>query len=280
MTEPDWAIDSFRGGVRSREPGPPPSPMAPALVLHVPHSATAIPADVRSQLRLDDAELTAELAAMTDWHTDRLATEAVERAGVDATVFRNLRSRLVVDPERFPDDREVMAGRGMGAVYTATSKLAPLRTPDPEVERTLLDRYFHPYADALAGVVDEALAGAGRCVVIDLHSYPSRPLPYELDATADRPGVCLGTDPAHTPADLVGRAAEAFSGVTGGVGVDTPFAGTYVPGRHHGTDHRVSSLMLEIRRDLYLDEPATIDQPRLDGLVDRLARFLRSISAA
>ena len=268
-----WEIERHRARAGREPTGGTP------LVVHVPHSATAIPPDVRAQLLLDDAGLTAELAAMTDWHTDRLATEAVERAGADAIVFRNTWSRLVVDPERFPDEREVLAARGMGAVYTTTSTLDALRIGDPAVELDLLARFFHPYATALADTVDEVLAAVGRCTLIDLHSYPSVPLPYELDPAAPRPGVCLGTDPFHTPAALVARASEAFGGGPGGVELDTPFAGTYVPGRHYGADRRVSSLMIEIRRDLYLDEPSGIDPAGFDAVADRLARLLRSLAS-
>jgi N-formylglutamate deformylase len=273
-----WSVDRYGPDAGPSSAGPslastPPGP----LVVHVPHSGTMIPNEVRSQLLLDDAGIDAELAAMTDWHTDLLAAEALDRSGVPATVFRNRLTRLVVDPERFPDEREVMAGRGMGAVYTSTSTLDPLRVHDDAVELDLLERFFHPYAVALADSVDAVLAAFGRCVLVDLHSYPSLALPYELDPDAPRPGICIGTDPAHTPDDLVGAASQAFDGVVGGVGLDSPFAGTYVPIRHYGADLRVSSVMIEIRRDLYLTEPSTIDRPRLDLLVDRLAAFLRSV---
>ena len=247
--------------------GPPVGP----VVVHVPHAGTEIPDDVRAGLLLDDDELGAELAAMTDWHTDRLAADAVARSGVAATVFRNPWSRLVVDPERFPDEREVMRSRGMGAVYTRTSALEPLRIDDPAQEARLIERWFVPYAAALAELVGRTLDGFDRCVLIDLHSYPSVPLAYEVDPTASRPGVCVGTDPFHTPAELRDTVVDAFAGVPGGVDLDTPFAGTYVPLDHYGVDARVTSVMVEIRRDLYLDEPSTIDPAGFDDLVSRLA---------
>ena len=53
-----------------------------STVLHVPHASTAIPAGVRERIVLDDEQLAAELAAMTDWHTVTLALAAAKAAGV------------------------------------------------------------------------------------------------------------------------------------------------------------------------------------------------------
>lgn len=255
--------------------GPPSGP----LVVHVPHAGLEIPDDVRADLLLDDDQLTAELAAMTDWHTDRLAADALARAAVAASVFCNPLSRLVVDPERFPDEREVMRSRGMGAVYTKTSALEPLRDDDPAKEAQLLERYFHPYAAALTDLVDRTLAAFGRCLLVDLHSYPSTALPYELDPTAPRPGVCVGTDEFHTPPALRDAVVDACTGVRGGAALDAPFAGTYVPLDHYGTDARVTSVMVEIRRDLYLDEPSTIDRTGFEDLVARLAALFGMLAS-
>jgi len=81
---------------------------------------------------LDDDALGAELSAMTDAHTDRLAGRTSDSLGSRRPwSFVNGLSRLVVDPERFPDAREAMNRVGMGAVYTRTSTGARLRAEDP-----------------------------------------------------------------------------------------------------------------------------------------------------
>ena len=48
-----------------------PNPPSP-IVIHVPHSSTFIPPDVRDEIVLDDDELKLELLRMTDWYTDEL----------------------------------------------------------------------------------------------------------------------------------------------------------------------------------------------------------------
>jgi N-formylglutamate deformylase len=225
------------------------------VVLHVPHAARHIPASARGRIVLDDAALALELDRMTDTDTDRLAACAAGAAGERPWVMENLVSRLVVDPERFPDEREEMREVGMGAVYTRTSHGEELRAEDPADTRLLLAEYFDPYAQAMTDVVEDRLAATGRAVIIDVHSYPSRALPYERHAAGARPAVCLGTDDFHTPGWLVDAARAAFD-ECGGIALNTPFSGCYVPLRHYRSSREVGALMIEIRRDTYLREPA------------------------
>lgn len=236
--------DSFE-----RIAGHPDSP----VILHVPHSSRAIPRDVRTGILLDDAALELELDHITDAHTAQLAAVAADRMRIRPWQFVNRLSRLVVDPERFPDDREEMRTVGMGAVYTRTTHGVPLRAGDLD-PTALLNTYFHPYAHAMTDLVAERLAATGRAVILDVHSYPTRPLPYELHADGPRPPICLGTDTFHTPPALLARARTVL-GTIGTTALDTPFAGTYVPLGYYGTDARVTALMIEIRRDVYMSEP-------------------------
>ena len=141
------------------------------LLGHVPHSATWIPPDERARLRLTDEALAAELLLITDAHTDRLAAGLRD---LGATLLVNRVSRLVVDPERFPDDAaEPMAKAGQGAVYTRTVLGARLRDPDRIERERLLVRWFAPYHGALEGLVASALARWGRCLILDIHSFGS-----------------------------------------------------------------------------------------------------------
>ncbi|MFF8841413.1 N-formylglutamate amidohydrolase [Streptomyces sp. NPDC015127] len=263
--------------------GPPPSfqllPGAPdsPVLLHVPHSSRAIPADVRAGIVLDDAALERELDHITDSHTAEIAAVAAAAAGIAPWRFVNQLSRLVIDPERFPDEREEMLAVGMGAVYTRTTHREALR-PDGYDGSGLVRSYFEPYAAAMTAAVDARLAAAGRAVVIDVHSYPSEPLPYELHGDGPRPPICLGTDPVHTPAGLLDAAREAFAGF-GGTGTDSPFAGTYVPLKHYGRDERVSALMIEIRRDVYMKEPGGEAGPGLKALGTALAGLVEAVGS-
>jgi N-formylglutamate amidohydrolase len=243
-------------------------------VVHVPHSSTRIPDDVRAHLLLDEDSLAEELRRMTDARTDELAILAASQVAPRPWLFVNRLSRLVVDPERLPDEHEVMFGVGMGAVYTRTSGGLVLREDDERVRGSLLSRFFTPYAEAMADLVDERISATGRAVVLDLHSYPVKALPYERFQDARRPPVCLGVDFDHTPAVLVERASRACSAL-GDVVVNEPFVGSYIPLRHFGRDIYVTSVMVELRRDVYLRGDGSLDQKGADKVVEALVAILK-----
>lgn len=245
------------------------APDSPVL-MHVPHASVQIPSGVRQHLLLDDAALALEVDRMTDSGTAELASAVADTARVRPWQFVNALSRLVVDPERFPDDREEMLAAGMGAVYTRTSYGKPLRGPDRAHEAELLATVFEPYAVALTEAVASRLVATDHAVIMDVHSFPAQALPYELHADDRRPQVCLGTDSRHTPAWLVALAQESFAEFD--VALDEPFRGTYVPLRYFGVDERVLSLMVEVRRDVPPDGPALVAAltALVDGLPERL----------
>ncbi|MFI8890261.1 N-formylglutamate amidohydrolase [Streptomyces paradoxus] len=243
------------------------------VILHVPHSAREIPAAVRAGIVLGDEELARELDHITDAHTAEIAEAAAGAVGITPWRFVNRLSRLVVDPERFPDEREEMLAVGMGAVYTRTTHGRALR-PDDVDAAPLVERYFEPYAREMTRAVADRLDVTGRAVIIDVHSYPSRRLPYELHGEGPRPPVCLGTDSFHTPPALLDAAREAF----GETELDTPFGGTYVPLEFYGKRPEVSALMVEIRRDTYMTEPGGRPGPGLERLATALAGLVDAVS--
>ena len=265
------------------------------VVLHVPHDSTVIPPSVRDQFLLDDEALGAELARMTDHHTARLFGAAL--VSMDQRVRAEV-SRLVVDVERFQDDeRESMARRGMGAVYSVTSGLEPLRRALTPAERQrLIERFYLPHHAVLTLAVDRALARHGRCLVIDCHSFPGLALPYEqvgdacgiapqpgadgncavgqdADKPSDRrPDICIGTDSFHTSEALRNAFVGSFARAGWTVSVDSPFAGALVPSAHFETDPRVAAVMVEVNRALYMDESTSAPLPNFAEVARQIGR--------
>ena len=222
------------------------------VIVHLPHASTVIPPDVRAELLLADDELSEELLRITDHDTDLLFGDLVE---LGATLFVNDRSRLVFDPERFLDDAlEPMAARGQGVVYWRGTQGQPIRQPSAALRKRRVAELYRPYHAALDALMAEYLESAGECLVIDGHSFSTEPLPSEIDQSPGRPDICIGTDRLHTPVALAARLESAFAAEGFRVRRDAPFAGTFVPGGYYGQDVRVRSVMIEVRRGLYMDE--------------------------
>ncbi len=111
-----------------------------------------------------------------------------------------------------------------------------------------------------------------HCLIIDGHSFPALPLPYELNQTAFRPDFCLGTDDFHTPDELVAKVEKILKSCGYSTAQDQPFSGTIVPMKHYRKDQRVQSLMIEINRWLYLKKDYSVDLERMKRLILVLER--------
>lgn len=69
-----------------------------------------------------------------------------------------------------------------------------------------------------------------------------------------RPAICLGTDPYHTSTWIIDTLSGAFRSQGLEVAVDRPYAGCIVPLDFWHLEQHVLSIMVEVRRDLYMDE--------------------------
>ena len=210
-----------------------------AIILHIPHASIVLPTEV--EFLLGHEALAYEVDAMTDHHTDRL----FDLLGARRCVFPV--SRLVVDPERFIEDS--MESVGMGVVYTHTSSGKPLRKISLEQRQHLIDEYYHPHHQQLTTMASEALSIHGRCLIIDCHSFPAKPLEYETDPY--RPDVCIGTDAFHTRPELEASLINSFQEYGYSVAINSPFSGSLVPMDFYKKDRQVQSIMVELNRGLY-----------------------------
>lgn len=231
----------------------PPDGVKLPLVVHVPHCSREIPEHFRNQFALTDDELDTEIIAMTDSYTDELFHTTIELGGL---MFVNRTSRLVMDPERFPDDEEEpMSMKGMGAIYTKTSDGSRLRRQSfsPEEPSDAMEKLYWPYARALGNVVRECLDRFSRCLIVDAHSFPSKALPYE-DNRLVRPDICFGHDPCHVPCDVLDGLKSICAEQGWRTADNSPFTGSYVPLDYYRSEPRVKSLMIEINRGRYMNE--------------------------
>ena len=245
------------------------------MILHIPHASMHIPETIRGQFVLDDTALEQEVLLVTDAFTDELFDYAECRRVISEV------SRLVVDVERFSHDRdEPMSRLGQGMIYTKTCLGKPLRRQLSEEERRLLkSAYYVPHHELLRRAVLEALLYSGHALVVDCHSYPSRPLPCDESQDENRPDFCIGTDAFHTPPGLLQAVESALRGAGCSVGIDSPYSGSLVPSAYHRKNPNVWTIMIEVNRNLYMDEITGAKLPGFQSVKDRVQAILKELAA-
>ena len=239
------------------------------LVVSMPHVGTEVPEAIAR--RMTDA---GRGVPDTDWHVDRLY-DFLEELGVGhiAAIY----ARYVVDLNRPPDGRPLYPGASETELCpTTTFAEQPIylegQGPDAaEVEERRV-RYWQPYHDALAELVDAALARHGRVVLWDAHSIRSR-VPRFFSGRL--PDLNLGTRGGTTAhpmliAELAEVASEAEELGYGYV-VDGRFKGGYITATHGRPQEARHAVQLELAQAAYMDE----DPPYT--FRDDLARELRPV---
>jgi N-formylglutamate deformylase len=219
------------------------------LIIHIPHSSINIPL-LDGYVGTKD-KIQEELVKLTDWYTDELFYSDTD------TMIVAPFSRLFCDVERFENDaEEVMAKFGMGVLYERFDDGDLLRTVTPTLREYIIKNYYRKHHTHFTNKVTEELTKQETCLIIDCHSFPSIPLIRGLDQTKNRPDFNIGTDPYHTPKELVDASITYFEERGFSLGIDWPYSGTIVPMEHFQKNIKVHSIMLEVNRKLYLEEPS------------------------
>lgn len=219
------------------------------ILIHIPHSSYTIPNKYRNLFYLEEKELYQEQLKMTDSYTDEL----FDVEGIQKLIFPI--SRLVCDVERFRNkEDEEMTKQGMWVCYTQTSACKPLKIVDDGHKQEILQKYYDKHHLNFEKQVSQMLKEYRQCLIIDAHSFYSKPLPYELHAQTFRPDICIGADNFHTPDKITNYFYNAFSDLGYNVGINNPFCGSIVPLKFYANNKNVKSIMLEINRSLYMNE--------------------------
>jgi N-formylglutamate deformylase len=240
------------------------------IILHVPHSSTKIP--LYDGYLVDSSVLDKEILKLTDWFTDDLFY-----SDEDEMIIAEF-SRIFCDPERFTDDsQEVMAQYGMGVLYEKSDNGDEIRMVAPELKEKILNTFYWKHHHKFSLAVNNQLENHGKAIIIDCHSYPSIPLKRDLDKNPKRPDFNIGTDVYHTPKVLIDLSVSFFEKAGYTLGIDWPYKGSIVPMEHYQKNKNVQSIMLEINRGLYLNEPSNEKSESYLKVKDITQQFIKTI---
>ena len=169
----------------------------------------------------------------------------------------------------------------MGAVYTKTADGNQLKVDsfNSEEKKRVMSQYFHPYSKALEGEVAKVLETFGKCFIVDGHSFPTIPLPYE-DPDSNRPDICFGHDSFHAPSESISALENICRSRDYIFSHNEPFTGSYVPIKYFQKEPAIKSLMIEIRRGTYMNESSGCKSQQYDQTKNFASELLDRIVAS
>ena len=256
------------------------------VIFASPHSGRDYPAEFLAQAVLDPHTIRSsedafvdELFGMAPGMGAPLLAARAPRAYLDLNRAADELDPAVIEGlARVPHNPRISSGLGViprvvaggRAIYRGKLGLA-------EVEARLR-RFWHPYHQALAGLVEEVRAEFGQAVLIDCHSMPHEAIEAHTRPGQPRPEVVLGDRYGATAGrEVMERIEAAFAGAGLRVGRNAPFAGAYVAQAYGRPSRGVHVVQVEIDRALYMDEVRVEPLPGFGAFRDLMAGVVAEI---
>ena len=264
-------------------------PLYPTPIVHPPRNGLPVLLSVPHSGRNYDEAVLANAAQ------GRRSLETLEDPLVDRLVWRAVSAgfgsvmqpvpRAIIDCNR--DEEEVdpaailgispapvgpRARHGLGLVPSRTHRHGRLwRQPISRDElKRRIEQVHRPYHDAVAGQLSSLANIHGEALLIDCHSMPSRSQGQADIVIGDRHGTsCAGW--------LSSEAAEIARSSGFRAGLNDPYAGGAIVGRHGRPQLGIHAIQLEIDRSTYLKTDGrtpAVGFDRVACLIERMAADL------
>ena len=213
-------------------------------IFHVPHSSDFIPSGFIDDYLIKGDELSNEINIMKDDYTDKITKGFSD-------VLKFPYSRVFCDVERFDGDKEVMNKVGMGIIYTHSHDLKLIRVPK-KVDK--IKKIYNEHHDKFNSMVKDKLKKGKKVLILDIHSYSDKPLPYELFKDLKRPDICLGVDDFHLDKKSLDKIIYKIRREGFSYSINEPFKGCIIPSDYYMKNSDVKGIMIEFNKETLLKD--------------------------
>jgi N-formylglutamate amidohydrolase len=234
-------------------------------VFNAPHSGRCYPTAFLGQSRLDALTL----RKSEDCYVDELFAAVVDcgapllKANFPRAFLDVNREPFELDPRMFRDElpgyinsASVRVTGGLGTIPRIVAEgediyRAPLSFADA-LDR--IERYYRPYHQRLAALVQEAYKGYGAVLLIDCHSMPSSAA-APANSTGARADIVLGNrHGASCSEDILTALEEEFRSQGFSTLRNKPYAGGFITQTYGEPELGRHALQIEINRGCYMNE--------------------------
>ncbi len=233
------------------------------IAISIPHASIFVPKSIQKNLLIG----TKDIKNHADLYTDKIYNVK------NAHVLQAKIARLILDPNRAPDDIEVECRLQVDGVVVRTTpdgKNIYKHPPDLKSLSKRIEKYHMSYHEAL----DEMIHDKKCQFLIDGHSMWAKGPSALKDAGINRPQICLGNRDYTTCNREQTYFIKCFFENYGyEVVINKPYAGKFILGFHCNRRH-FPGIQIEFRRDLYLNEktlaPKLKEIKKLNNLIQAL----------
>lgn len=219
------------------------------ILITIPHASLFVPADLRKNMNLVEKEIKE--------HAD-LATDEIFDVP-NAYVIKADIHRLVVDPNRAPDDIEMeikLASEGVVVAISEGGKTIYHTPPTVEQIAQRVERYHEKFHKKIEQITPKVK------FMIDGHSMKSIGPLNKPDAGKPRADIILGNrDYTTCSRQITLKIKDFFENKGYSVSVNTPYKGKYVIG-YHASRKDLPGIQVEVNRKLYMNEKTLAIYPK------------------
>jgi N-formylglutamate amidohydrolase len=258
------------------------------MIFASPHSGRDYPADFlaravldRQAIRSSEDAFVYQLFDGAPHHGAPLLTARAPRAFIDLNRAADELDPAVIDGIfRAPHNPRVSSGLGViPRVVAGGQQIYRGKLSLAEAEARI-SRFWHPYHEALSGLIEETRARFGSAVLIDCHSMPHEAIEAHSRPGQPRPEVVLGDRYGVAAGqEVMDRVQSVFEASGLRVVRNAPFAGAYVAQAYGRPTRGVHVVQVEIDRALYMNEARVAPLPgfaafraQIAGIVAELVR--------
>ena len=240
-----------------------PRQQAGPVIFASPHSGRDYPDEFLARALLDRQEIRSSEDAFVDQLFDAapslgapLLSAFAPRAFIDLNRAADELDPAVIDGiARAPHNPRVASG--LGVIPRVVAGGRPIYrgklTLSEATDR--ISRYWHPYHEALADLIEETRRSFGTAILIDCHSMPHEAIEAHSRPGQPRPQVVLGDRYGVAAGrEVMDRVEAAFAAAGLRVARNAPFAGAYIAQAYGRPSRGVHVVQVEIDRALYMDE--------------------------
>jgi N-formylglutamate amidohydrolase len=156
---------------------------------------------------------------------------------------------------RAPHNPRVSSGLGVIPRVVANGRPIYRGKLTLEEARRRIATVWHPYHNALRGLIDANHAAFGQAILIDCHSMPHEAIEAHARPGHPRPDVVLGDRfGAAAGREVMDQVESAFAAAGLRVVRNAPFAGAYIAQAYGRPSRGNHVVQVEVDRALYLDE--------------------------